>query len=451
MDELSSSSEASVDDIDSGRELWERAKDLIPGGSQLLSKRAEMFAPDQWPAFYESADGVTVQAVDGREYVDMSIMGVGACILGYADDDVDARVHDVVDAGTMTTLNAPEEVDLAERLLDIHSWADMVRYGRPGGETMAIAVRLARAATGNSTVAFCGYHGWHDWYLAANLETQANLEDHLLPGLDPAGVPDELEGTAKPFYYNDVEALEGIVEENELGAIVVEPIRYEPPEDDFIERVADVANEHGIPLVFDEITSGFRLRTGGAYERFDVTPDVVVYGKAIANGYPMGAIVGKEWVMDQAQESFISSTFWTERIGPAAALETIDKIDRENVPSHLKRIGSDIMDGWERLADAHGLDVKIKTREMSPLATFAFEHGDQSQAASTLFTQEMLERGYLAGNSVYVSYSHTDDHVDEYLSAADDVFDTVAAHVENDTVEAALNGPVAHTKFERLN
>lgn len=437
--------------VESGRQLWEVAKELIPGGSQLLSKRAEMFAPDQWPAYYDEADGVSVTGLDGTEYTDMSIMGVGSCILGYGDDDVDERVHDVVDKGSMTTLNAPEEVELAERLIDIHPWADMVRYGRPGGETMTIAVRLARAATGNSTVAFCGYHGWHDWYLAANLETEEHLEDHLLPGLEPAGVPDELEGTAKPFNYNDIEELERIVEENDLGAIILEPIRYKPPEDNFVERVAELSNEHGIPLIVDEITAGFRLRTGGAYEDFDITPDVVVYGKAMANGYPMGAVIGKEWVMDQAQESFVSSTFWTERIGPSAALETIDKIDRENVPAHLDRIGREIMDGWERLAADHGLHLKIKTREMPPLATFSFKHGDQSQPASTLFTQEMLDHGFLAGNSVYVSYSHSDRHVDEYLDAVDQVFGTIASHVEDDSVENALDGPVAHTKFERLN
>jgi glutamate-1-semialdehyde 2,1-aminomutase len=410
-----------------------------------------MFAPGQWPAYYEEANGVSVTGLDGTVYTDMSIMGVGSCILGYGDDDVNQRVHDVVDNGSMATLNAPEEVDLAERLLDIHPWADMVRYGRLGGETMTIAVRLARAAGGNSTVAFCGYHGWHDWYLAANLETEENLEEHLLPGLEPAGVPEELEGTAKPFHYNDIKTLERIVDENELGAIVLEPIRYKPPKNEFVERVADIADEHGIPLVFDEITSGFRVRTGGAYERFGVTPDVVVYGKAIANGYPMGAVVGKEWVMDQAQESFVSSTFWTDRVGPAAALETIDKIEREEVPTHLKRIGKKIMDGWEHLADEHGLQLKIKTWEMPPLATFEFEHGDSSQPASTLFTQEMLDRGYLAGKSVYVSHSHTDEHVDNYLSEVDEVFGTIASRLQNETVIDALEGPVAHSKFERLN
>jgi glutamate-1-semialdehyde aminotransferase len=438
-------------DVESGQELWELAKQLIPGGSQLLSKRSEMFAPDQWPSFYQSASGVSIEALNGRQYTDMSIMGVGSCILGYSDDDVNERVHDVVDKGSMTTLNAPEEVELAELLLDIHPWADMVRYGRAGGETMTIAVRLARAATNNSTVAFCGYHGWHDWYLAANLEGEEKLESHLLPGLDPTGVPDELEGTAKPFEYNDIQELERIVDENDMGAIVVEPIRYKPPNNNFIERVAEIADENGIPLIFDEITAGFRLRTGGAHEQFDVTPDIVVYGKAMANGYPMGAVVGKEWVMDKAQESFISSTFWTERIGPVAALETIRKIDREDVPSHLVRIGNEIMDGWEQLAEEHGIHLKIKTREMPPLATFAFEHSEQSQAASTLFTQEMLDHGYLAGSSVYVSYSHTERHVEEYLSAVDDVFDTIATHLQNETVTSALDGPVAHTKFERLN
>jgi glutamate-1-semialdehyde aminotransferase len=427
---------------------YERAKEIIPGATQLLSKRAEMFAPDQWPAYYSEADGATVTDLDGNEYVDMSFMGIGACVLGYCDEDVDAAARDAVDRGVMSTLNPPEELELAERLVEMHDWADMVRFGRPGGEAVAMAVRLARAFTGNDTVAFCGYHGWHDWYLAANLETSENLEGHLLPGLDPAGVPSGLEGTSKPFEYNDIEALERIAAENDLAALVMEPIRYVQPEDGFLEQVRAVADREGVPLIVDEITAGFRVGSGGYHTELGLEPDMAVYGKALGNGYPISAVVGKDYVMDRAQESFISSTFWTERIGPTAALATIEKFESECVGDHLVSIGDQITEGWESIAAEHGLE--LKTKGLAPLTTFVLKH-DDSEAATTLFTQEMLERGYLAGNSVYASYAHTEDMVDTYLTAVDEVFGTVATTLEEGTVRDSLEGPVAHSKFERLN
>jgi glutamate-1-semialdehyde aminotransferase len=348
----------------------------------------------------------------------------------------------------MSTLNPPEEVELAEELVGLHDWADMVRFGRPGGEAMTMAVRLARSYTGDDTVAFCGYHGWHDWYLAANLESDENLEGHLLPGLDPSGVPQGLEGTSEPFEYNDVDRLAAIAAENDLAAIVMEPIRYEEPAEGFLDRVREIADRENAPLIVDEITAGFRTHPGGYHEVLGLEPDVVVYGKALGNGYPVSAVVGKERVMDEAQESFISSTFWTERVGPSAALATLEKFRSESVGDHLVGIGERITDGWEDLAEENGLC--IKTKGLAPLTTFVVKH-DDGQAATTLFTQEMLDRGYLAGNAVYTSYAHTEPMVDSYLETADDVFATVADALEAGTVHDRLDGPVAHSKFERLN
>ncbi|MEY7849461.1 aminotransferase class III-fold pyridoxal phosphate-dependent enzyme [Natrarchaeobius sp. A-rgal3] len=407
-----------------------------------------MFAPDQWPAYYSSANGVKVTDLDGNEYVDMSHMGVGSCILGYGDADVDEAASTALEHGVMSTLNPPEEVELAERLIAMHDWADMVRLGRPGGEAVAMAIRLARAYTGNETVAFCGYHGWHDWYLAANLDTETNLEEHLLPGLDPSGVPNSLEGTSKPFRYNDIEELERIACQNDLAAVIMEPIRSEQPEDDFFDRIQALTARTDVPLIIDEITAGFRVRAGGYHERIGAEPDIAVYGKAIGNGYPISAVVGKEHVMDEAQESFISSTFWTERIGPSAALTTIEKFSREGVGDHLVTIGNMITQGWEDLAEDHGLP--IETKGIKPLTAFEIEH-DDAQAAKTLFAQEMLDYGYLAGNSVYTSYAHTAPVVERYLEAVDQVFDLIAEALKTESVYDSLDGPVAHTKFERLN
>jgi glutamate-1-semialdehyde aminotransferase len=408
-----------------------------------------MFLPEGWPAYFSRAKGVEVWDLDGHRYVDMSIMGVGACVLGYADPDVDRAVKAAIDRGSMCTLNTPEEVELAELLLKLHPWAGGVRYTRTGGEALAVAVRVARAYTGRDVVAFCGYHGWHDWYLAANLADERALDGHLLPGLSPRGVPRCLKGTALPFTYNRLEELERIVEEHEgeVGAIVMEPVRHHLPEEGFLQAVRRIADRIGAVLIFDEVTTGWRLQLGGVHTRFGVTPDVVVYAKAVSNGYPMGVVLGLGEVMDMAQESFISSTYWTERIGPTAALATITKLRDRDVPHHLDRLGRRVMEGWRQLAREAGLEVEVLG--FPALATFTLRH-PEAQALQTLFTQLMLDRGYLAGKSLYTSYSHTDEVVDRYLEAVEEVFRTLSEAIAAGEVAKRLRGPVAHQGFRRL-
>src|SRR3989338_2144900 len=210
-----------------GQSLYRRAKKLIPGGTQLLSKRPEFLLPDQWPAYYSKVKGVEVWDLDGKKYIDMCQNGVGACVLGAGDPDVDTAVLQAVANGNLSTLNCPEEVELAELLVELHPWAQMVRYARCGGEAMAVAVRIARASAGRDKVAFFGFLGWDDLYLAANLTEDHALDGHLLAGLAPAGVPRGLTGTMLPFRYNQVDDLKAIVRDHgeELAAIVMEPTR----------------------------------------------------------------------------------------------------------------------------------------------------------------------------------------------------------------------------------
>jgi len=432
-----------------GQKLYEKAKGLIPGGTQLLSKRPEMFLPEQWPSYYSRAEGCKVWDLDDNVYTDMCYSAIGACLLGYADPDVDKAVCDAVSRGSMTTLNCPEEVELAELLLELHPWAERVRYARTGGEAMAVAVRIARAASGKDVVAFCGYHGWHDWYLAANLSESHALDGHLLPGLDPAGVPRALQGTAFPFTYNRADELERIVSEHEgkVGVIVMEPIRNYQPEPGFLEAVRKTASNIGAVLVFDEITAGWRLNCGGAHLLQSVVPDMAVFAKGMSNGYPMAAVIGTAGVMEAAQESFISSTYWTERIGPAAALAMIRKHRRLDVASHLVRIGELVQAGWQEAAAAAGLDVKVSG--IPPLGHFEIEH-EESQALGTLFTQLMLEKGFLARNAFYAAYAHSDEDVDAYLSAVNEAFGVLAEAAGKGSVQDHLAGPVAHTGFRRL-
>ena len=431
-----------------GQNLYEKAKKLIPTGTQLLSKRPERFLPTGWPSYYDRAKGVEVWDLDGNKYVDMSINAVGSCILGMADKDVDKAVTQTIKKGTMSTLNAPEEVELAELLIELHPWAEMVRYTRTGGEAMAVAVRIARAVSGKDVVAFCGYHGWHDWYIAAQLESSSALEGHLRSGLDPTGVPQALKGTIYPFHYNKIEELKAIVAEKgkELGAIVMEPIRGQEPKDNFLLAVRTIADSLGIPLIIDEISAGFRLTCGGAHLLYNVKPDIAVLGKGMSNGYPMAAIIGKKDVMSAAGKSFISSTYWTERIGPTAALATIRKHRKYKVHEHLIRMGTLVQDGWKRAAESAGLPLKVSG--MKPMSHFAMRC-DSPQAAHTYFTQTMLARGFLASPDFYATFAHSEKHVAKYLRSCEEVFGEIVGHIREGTLLQNISGEAARDGFKR--
>jgi len=432
----------------SGQKLWKRAKNIIPGGNMLLSKRAEMFLPDHWPAYFSKAKGCNVWDLDGQKYIDMSIMGIGTNTLGYGHPEVDAAVYTTIENGNMSTLNCPEEVWLAEKLIELHPWADMVRFARSGGEANAIAIRIARAASGKDKVAVCGYHGWHDWYLSANLGDDESLSGHLLPGLDPKGVPKNLKGTVFPFNYNDYKQLLEIVEKEDIGVIKMEVVRNKGPEDDFLQKVRNLATERGIVLIFDECTSGFRQTFGGLHKLYGVEPDMAMFGKALGNGYAITATIGRREVMEAAQATFISSTFWTERIGPTAALKTLDVMEREKSWELITKTGLDIRSGWQKLADDHGL--KIEHWGLPALTGFSF-HGENALAYKTLITQEMLAKGYLAGNSVYVCTEHNKKVVDSYFEELNPIFKKIKECEQGLDVMSLLKGPLCHAGFKRLN
>lgn len=430
-------------------ELYKRAKKIIPGGTQLLSKRPEQFLPDRWPEYYERAKGCRVWDLDGNEYIDTSFMGIGANILGYADEDVNKAVIAAVEKSTMCTLNAPEEVELAELLLELHPWADKVRYAKTGGEALSIAVRIARAYSKKDVVLFCGYHGWSDWYLSANMSEDTALDGHLLPGLQPAGVPRGLTGTSLPFEYNDESAFLELLEEQEdnVGAVVVEAIRNIFPSDTFWDTIRKETQKRGIPLIIDEVSSGFRLNCGGAHMVMGVEPDIAVFAKGLSNGVPMAAIIGKGEIMEAAQDTFISSTYWTEKAGLCAAIATIKKYRENKVEKHLGKIGKMVQDGWTELIKKY--QIPAKATSIYPLSHLEF-FNEKPLVAKTYFTQEMLKQGFLATNAFYASYAHTEEDIQLYLNAVDKVFSQMKRHLEQGDLEAALDGPVCQSGFKRL-
>ena len=431
-----------------GLELWKRAVRSIPGGNGLLSKRPERYAPDIWPTYFSRTKGVEVWDLDNNKYIDMAQMGIGTAILGYNNKDVNDAVREAIDKGVNATLNAPEEVYLAEKLLQLNPFAGGVKFARSGGEAMAIAVRIARSYSGRSKIAFSGYHGWCDWYLAANLGSTENLTDHLLPGLNPKGVPEGLKGTVFGFKYNNLKELSDIVKKEDIGVIVIEGARYDFPKKEFLEGIKNIARAKDIVVIVDEITSGWRMTDGGVYKLMEFQPDMVVYGKAMGNGFAISAVLGRSDIMKEAQETFISSTFWTERVGFVAGLKTIEKLIENNVWDHLNRMGDLIGKGWQGLADKHGLKAHIT--EFKPLATFKFEYGQDNPALSTLFTQEMLKRGYLAANSIYVSYSHDKEIINRYMEHVDEVFGVLSNAIKKNQIGKMLETAVKTKGFKRL-
>ena len=380
---------------------WTHAKTIIPQGNGLLSKRKEVRSSN-WPAYYGYAKGCEVWTPNPelRHYFDFNIMGVGCCVLGYQDPDVDGYVNEVISEGNMCTLNCPEEVELAEKLLSLNPKMDMVRFSRMGGDAMAQAVRVARAYTGKDKVIINphGYHGWHDWYMASGINGQPS-----------AGIP----GCLKDAVVFDAKL-------GEVAAIVIEPDQVAKP---WLEYLRKMATEMNIPLIFDEITCGFRNSMNGYYSTIGVVPDMVVYGKALGNGYPIYAIMGKREIMEAYEKTFVSSTMNTERTGFAAALATIEKMEDKNVPAWLRATGKEVKYIWQKTAQDHGLEIDLS--EIDPLATFAFK-GDDDLNRMTLYTQEMVKRGFLSSSQFRASYAHKAEHVNKFDGAVEGVFENMA-------------------------
>lgn len=412
----------------------------------LLSKRAEMYLPQKWPAYFDRTEGCQVWDLDGTRYLDLGFMGVGTNILGYSHPAVDAAVRAVIDKGNLSTLNAPEEVYLAERLVELHPWADMARFARSGGEACAIAVRIARAASGRDGIAFCGYHGWHDWYLAANLSDDS-LDGHLLPGLEPTGVPRALAGTSHTFPYNDLPKLEALLQQNpDIGVIFMEPQRSAPPLAGFLEGVRELATRHNAVLIFDECTSGFRRPLGGLHLDLGVEPDIATFGKTLGNGYAITAVIGRGDVMQAAQQTFISSTFWTERIGPTAALAAIAEMETSGAPDHIHRIGESVQSTWLELAASTGLTMTVGG--LPALASFSLTERDPL-TIKTYVTSRMLDQGYLAGPNLYASIAHTPIILESYFTALTPVLEEIG-QCDDQELLARLPDGLAQSGFKRL-
>ena len=409
--------------------LWEKALKIIPGGNGLLSKRPYRLIPNLWPTYYKTSSGINVTDLDNKTYKDMSLMGVGTCTIGYSIKKIDNYVISTIKKGVNCTLNSTNKYSLAKKILKVNKFANKVKFARGGAEAINIAIRVARAKTKKDIIAFSGYHGWYDWYLSSNLSGKKNLDTYLLPNLKIEGVPKKLKGTTIAINLKLKKNLEKIKKSKNIAAVILELCRENYENQKTIKEIEQICKKKKICLIIDEITTGWRGAQGGEYTKYNIKPDIVIYGKALGNGYTISAIVGNNKYLDKLSDTFASSTAWTERVGFAAAEATIDFFVKKKVHLHINEMGENIIKEWSRIAKKKNIKITIGNYLAIPNFKFKYKHANK---LSTIFSYEMLKRGYLATNSVYLSYSHKKETIKEYLKNFEKVFDIIKKILNNE-------------------
>jgi glutamate-1-semialdehyde 2,1-aminomutase len=343
----------------------------------------------------------------------------------------------------MSTFNAPEQVYLAEKLIEMHPWFDMARFARTGGEINAVAIRIARSYAGKDKVVVCGYHGWHDWYLSTNLVNKENLNEHLLPGLKVSGVPSPLSGLTLPIRYNNFDDLRILEQDKDIGVLIMEVMRSENPKSGYLEKIREICDRKGIVLIFDECTSGFRETFGGLHIKFGVYPDLATFGKALGNGYPITALLGKKSIMEHANESFISSTFWSDRIGFVAGLKTLQVMESTKSWELITDIGSQMQTVWKEVFSKFPIDFKVTG--IPALSAFVIQ-GEFGLAIKTHITREFLSLNTLASNIFYPCTVHSRKNISDYRTN----LESILSKVDFDNLQALVSSQ-STPGFARLN
>ncbi len=437
-------------DVSRSQELYKRAGELIPGWTQLISRRADQFANGVSPVYAQRAKGSHFIDVDENEYIDW-VNAVGAIILGHADEVVDGAVKEQIDRGSLYTLNSPLEIELAEELCQTLPSAEMVRYTKGGGEACAVAARIARGTTGRDKILICGYHGWHDWYQAANYGVDPESGEYPFAGIEPIGVPKALAGTIVPFRYGDLTMLDALLTEHagDVAAIMMEPARSELPPPGYLEGVKALAQQHDVILIFDEVSCGWRQSIGGIQTVVGVTPDMTVVAKAMSNGYPMGAVVGSRAVMEPAGRMFISSSYWSDNIGLVASLTTIRELKRRQSERRLQEIGEKLRSALNGALAEAGLPGKCAGLFANPYIALDLPNGVEARKVSTLFVQEMARRGVHTYMSFKATLAHTDEDIAHTAAAARAAFKIIKTGIDQENLDALLVADVKKEPFRR--
>ncbi len=431
--------------------LYDRAGQLIPGWTQLISRRASQFAYGNSPIYAQRAKGSRFIDIDENEYLDW-VNAVGAIILGHADDVVDAAVIEQIGRSSLYTLNSPLEIELAELLNEVIPSSEMVRYTKSGGEANALAVRIARGTTGRDIVLFTGYHGWHDWYQSANYLVDPASGEYPFAGIEPIGVPQALAGTALPFVYGDLQMLQMLLEQHagKVAAIMMEPLRSEMPPPGYLEGVKQLAEMHGAILIFDEVSCGWRMNIGGAQAETGVIPDMTVLAKAMSNGYPMGAVVGSRAAMEPAKNMFISSSYWSDNLGLVATLTTIRELQRRNSAQQFDAIGEALRTTLNQsIADA-GLSGACTGLSYTPAISLDLPDETLRPKVTTLFIQEMARRGVHTYMGFKATLAHSAGDIALTGRITTEALQVVKRALDSGDIDHYLESDLKQEPFRRL-
>ena len=422
--------------IDKSNQLYERAVGLIPSVTQTLAK-----GPGQWvkgiaPKYLVRGNGSHVWDVDGNEYIDF-MMGVGPLSLGYAYPKVDEAIRKQLEDGITFSMMHPLEIEVAEMINKIIPNAEAVRYSKTGADATSAAVRLARAYTGKNKILCCGYHGWHDWYIAVTARNN--------------GIPYAVQANSFTFNYNDIDSVKNSIDDD-VAAIILEPVVFAEPEDNFLHKLASLCEEKNIVLIFDEMWTGFRMALGGAQEYFGITPDLATYSKAVANGMPISILTGKRTIMNLADEDiFFYTTFGGEALSLAATKATIEELRDKNVPKYLDEQGKKLKDGYNSIAKKLGLDfTKATGYNWRSMATFDEKAGDPLIQKS-LMQQEMIKRGVLWQGFHNMSYSHSNSDVEYTLQALEESLSVLKNAIEKKQLKESLKGEPVQPVFRKVD
>ena len=426
--------------ITRSNELWERRRNLIPAGTQTLSKGPTQYVDGVAPKYLARGKGSHVWDVDGNEFIDYP-MALGPITLGHCHPVTQDAIRKQLEIGITFSLMHPLEIEVAELLKEIFPCAERVRFGKNGSDATSAAVRCARAVTGRDIVATCGYHGWQDWYIGS------------VGGVRAKGVPEAVKALQRTFTYNDIASLERIFQEHPSGvaAVIMEVMNVAEPQDGFLEKVRDVTHRYGAVLIFDEIISGCRYSLGGLQEYYGVTPDLATVGKGMANGMPISAVIGKAEVMEAFEDIFFSFTFGGECLSLAAAKATIEFMRREPVIPHFWKQGAKLQNAYNEMANAFGLAEYTQCAGLPPWTICVFKDHDglNGLMLKSLFQQEMLKRGILFSGSQFICYQHTDDDIQRTINAYEDAFTVLRHAVVNRCVEELLEGKPIEVIFKR--
>lgn len=422
--------------ISKSDELYSRALGLIPSVTQTLAK-----GPGQWikgvaPKYLIRGKGSHVWDVDGNEYIDF-MMGVGPLSLGYAYPKVDEAIKKQLEDGITFSMMHPLEVEVAEMIRDIIPNAEAVRYSKTGADATSAAVRLARAFTGKNKILCCGYHGWHDWYIAVTARNH--------------GIPEAVQAISFTFNYNDIDSVKSTID-NDVAAVILEPVVFEEPKNNFLHQLAELCEEKNVVLIFDEMWTGFRMALGGAQEYFGITPDLATYSKAVANGMPISILTGKRKIMDLADEDiFFYTTFGGEALSLAAVKATINELREKNVPKYLSHQGKKLKDGYNELAKKLGMDfTKAIGYNWRSLATFDAKAGDPLIQKS-LMQQEMIKRGVLWQGFHNMCFSHSDTDIDYTLQALEESLSVLKKSIDENKLKETLRGEPVQPVFRKVD